>query len=290
MIQEYTESLSVAPLLVKMNKSFAIPVSSCIARDVHLCIMVYILWIRSRNCGRPVTRPCYQLIAKPGNKTATVTRPDPYSDFKCNNKRLFLKRAFVRKAGKLSGSVTKVPVYYIQSVAYEVAVISLKVVISLTVPFSILRCVPANSVFEIGIMTPVYVSVIYFCIRSLVRRTSPEHFNRVFSTCAVRKTKTLGTEWMLVVDWLIFRHGVFPAVKSNRVENAPCDVTREILLNIIHTHQIKIRQKKSYQRSIFPHINETEPFSVFVNGTVLQFCIKRTVAMMAQRGVSLNVT
>ena len=38
----------------------------------------------------------------------------------------------------------------------------------------------------------------------------------------------------------------------------------------------------------FHHINETEPFSVFVNGTVLQFCIKRTVAMMAQRGVSLK--
>ena len=72
-----------------MNKSFAIPVSSCIARDVHLCIMVYI-WIRSRNCSCLVTRPCYQLIAKPGNKTATVTWPDPYSDFKRNNKRLFL--------------------------------------------------------------------------------------------------------------------------------------------------------------------------------------------------------
>ena len=86
------------------------------------------------------------------------------------------------------------------------------------------------------------MSVIYFCIRSLVRH--PEHFNRVFSTCAVGKTKTLGTEWMFVVDWLIFRHGVFPAVKSNRVENAPCDVTREILLNIIHTHQFKIRHKK----------------------------------------------
>ena len=71
-----------------------------------------------------------------------------------------------------------------------------------------------------------------------------EHFNRVFSTYAVRKTKKLGTEWMLIVNWLIFRHGVFPAVKSNRVENAPCDVTREILLNNIHTHQIKIRQKK----------------------------------------------
>ena len=49
---------------------------------------------------------------------------------------------------------------------------------------------------------------------------------------------------MLVVDWLIFRYGVFPAAKCNRVENAPCDATGEILLNIIHTHQIKIRQKK----------------------------------------------
>ena len=71
-----------------------------------------------------------------------------------------------------------------------------------------------------------------------------EPFNQVFSACAVWKTKTLGTEWMCVIDWLIFRHGVFPAVKSNRVENAPCDVTREILLNIIHTHQFKTRQRK----------------------------------------------
>ena len=88
--------------------------------------------------------------------------------------------------------------------------------------------------------------LVYFCIRSLVRHlpNTAEHFDPVFSTCAVRKTKTLGTEWMLVVDWLIFRHGVFPAVKSNRVENVPCHVTRELLLNIIHTHQIKIRQKK----------------------------------------------
>ena len=157
------------------------------------------------------------------------------------------------------------------------------------------------------------VCVCNLFLHSFPSETSPEHFNRVFSTCAVRKTKTLGTEWMLVVDWLIFRHGVFPAVKSNRVENAPCDVTREILLNIIHTHQIKITQKKlrnlftpsaiffatkfhvlssclKLPAKHFHHINETEPFSVFVNGTVLQFCIKRTVAMMAQRGVSLNVT
>ena len=164
-------------------------------------------------------------------------------------------------------------------------------------------------------MTPVYVSVIYFCIRSQVRHlpNTAEHFNRVFSTCALRKTKTLWTKWMLVVDWLIFRHGVSPAVKSNRVENAPCDVTREILLNIIHTYQIKIRQKKlrnlftpsaifivikfhvlssclKLPAKYFHHINEAGLFSVFMNGTVLQFCIKRIVAMVAQRGVSLNVT
>ena len=49
---------------------------------------------------------------------------------------------------------------------------------------------------------------------------------------------------MRVVDWLFFRHGAFPAVKSNRVENAPRDVIREIWLNIIHTHQFKMRQKQ----------------------------------------------
>ena len=34
-------------------------------------------WVRSRNCGCLVTWFCYQLIAKPGNKTATVPWPDP---------------------------------------------------------------------------------------------------------------------------------------------------------------------------------------------------------------------
>ena len=37
------------------------------------------IWVRSRNCGCLVTWFCYQLIAKPGNKTATVLWPDPYS-------------------------------------------------------------------------------------------------------------------------------------------------------------------------------------------------------------------
>ena len=36
------------------------------------------IWVRSRNCGCLVTWFCYQLIAKPGNKTATPSWPDPY--------------------------------------------------------------------------------------------------------------------------------------------------------------------------------------------------------------------
>ena len=36
------------------------------------------IWVGSRNCGCLVTWFCYQLIAKPGNKTATVSWPYPY--------------------------------------------------------------------------------------------------------------------------------------------------------------------------------------------------------------------
>ena len=36
------------------------------------------IWVRSRNFGCLVTWFCYQLIAKPGNKTAAVPWPDPY--------------------------------------------------------------------------------------------------------------------------------------------------------------------------------------------------------------------
>ena len=38
----------------------------------------YMGQVRSRNCGCLVTWFCYQLIAKPGNKTAAVSWPDPY--------------------------------------------------------------------------------------------------------------------------------------------------------------------------------------------------------------------
>ena len=37
------------------------------------------IWVRSRNCGCLVTWFCYYLIAKPGNKTAALSWPDPYA-------------------------------------------------------------------------------------------------------------------------------------------------------------------------------------------------------------------
>ena len=42
------------------------------------------IWVRSRNCGCLVTWFCYQLIAKPGNKTAEVSWPDPYYTHHCS--------------------------------------------------------------------------------------------------------------------------------------------------------------------------------------------------------------
>ena len=44
---------------------------------LFICLWSYI-WVRSRRCGRPATWSCYQLIAKPDNKTAPRSRPDPY--------------------------------------------------------------------------------------------------------------------------------------------------------------------------------------------------------------------
>ena len=43
-----------------------------------MCIFCRI-WVRSWYCSCFVTWFCYQLIAKPGNKTAAVSWPDPYS-------------------------------------------------------------------------------------------------------------------------------------------------------------------------------------------------------------------
>ena len=49
-----------------------------IRRHSNLIKSINFIWVRSRNCGCLVTWICYQLIAKPGNKTATVPWPDPY--------------------------------------------------------------------------------------------------------------------------------------------------------------------------------------------------------------------
>ena len=38
------------------------------------------VWVRSRRCGCLVTLFCYQMIAKPGNKTAAPLWSDPYID------------------------------------------------------------------------------------------------------------------------------------------------------------------------------------------------------------------
>ena len=42
-------------------------------------------WVRSWNCSCLVTWFCYQMIAKPGNKTATPSWPDPYMENSINN-------------------------------------------------------------------------------------------------------------------------------------------------------------------------------------------------------------
>ena len=54
-------------------------------RNPQICVSgkrpmaIYRIWVRSWNCGCLVTWFCYQLIAKPGNKTATVLWSDPYT-------------------------------------------------------------------------------------------------------------------------------------------------------------------------------------------------------------------
>ena len=58
-----------------MNIQFYSPLSSYFsARGSYI-----IIWVRSRRCSCLVTWFCYQLIAKPGNKTAAPSWPDPYA-------------------------------------------------------------------------------------------------------------------------------------------------------------------------------------------------------------------
>ena len=56
------------------------------------------IWVRSRNCGCLATWFCYQLIAKPGNKTAAVPWPDPYVIASCNIQSVYDRELLSRKA------------------------------------------------------------------------------------------------------------------------------------------------------------------------------------------------
>ena len=55
-------------LLMKCQRTESSCAQPC---NIHMPL-VFIIWVRSRNCGCIVTWFCYQLIAKPGKKRATV--------------------------------------------------------------------------------------------------------------------------------------------------------------------------------------------------------------------------
>ena len=61
-------------LCVKPNKS----VNHQLRGHTWNMALIEFIWVRSRNCVCLVTWFCYQLIAKPGNKAAAVSWPDPY--------------------------------------------------------------------------------------------------------------------------------------------------------------------------------------------------------------------
>ena len=80
---------------------------------------------------------------------------------------------------------------------------------------------------------------IHFCIRSLVRHL-PNTSTGCFRLALFGKPRHWGqSESSSLIGWFVDM-----VYFQQWSQNAPCDVTREILLNIIHTHQIKIRQKK----------------------------------------------
>ena len=64
----YNEMLDFNSLLC--TSAVRMPISSRAIKRMYI-------WVWSQNCGFLVTWFCYQLIAKPGNKTATCPWPDP---------------------------------------------------------------------------------------------------------------------------------------------------------------------------------------------------------------------
>ena len=78
-----------------------------------VCLCAWIcecMWVRSRNCGCLVTWFCYQLIAKPGNKKAAVSWPDPcvnvYWNW-CIVQTIWLKHLYATQYGTENTAMTK---------------------------------------------------------------------------------------------------------------------------------------------------------------------------------------
>ena len=91
------------------------------------------------------------------------------------------------------------------------------------------------------IMSPVSVCTLF--LHSFPSETSQEHCRTlqpgVFDLCC---SENQGTgDRVNARRWLV---DLSSSISSSEVEHPPCAVTSEILLNIIHKHQSKIRQKK----------------------------------------------
>ena len=56
--------------------------------SLQLAVCNIRIWVRSRSWGCLVTWFCYHFISKPGNKTASVSLPDPYIGLRYNGARL----------------------------------------------------------------------------------------------------------------------------------------------------------------------------------------------------------
>ena len=91
----------------------------CIIKAPHCtCIIIYLLWVTSRICGCLVTWFCYQVIAKPGNKTATVSwsdQADPYQFYvflALTHRYMVLCKNFILAQCSLSINTTVTPHAY----------------------------------------------------------------------------------------------------------------------------------------------------------------------------------
>ena len=95
------------------------------------------IWVRSRNCSCLVTWFCYQLIAKPVNKTATVWWPDPLYDHQISyfiNKQYDYLFAVSSPVGVLSGSQSLICLCWLQvsHLAVLVGITSCEIILALS--------------------------------------------------------------------------------------------------------------------------------------------------------------